>query len=272
MRQGEPGVVAIIIAVLIALVAVAGGYYFYTNRPKVQAPQLITQNPTPTSTVANNVSDFQNPKKSAHYESNTPAHGAILPAPPINVVIDFNFDLAEPSEIRVFSSGVKNPATGTTSPISIAVGKTIIDENKLTMRIAIDPNALDDLYTVEYNACWPDKSCHDGYFQFKIDGSSGGSFTDLRGKKEVMVDMDEIAFKPANIRISKGTTVIWTNKEPVVHYVNTDSHPAHTYFPDQNSKALEKDDTHSVTFESPGAYPYHCSTHEDLMKGMIWVE
>lgn len=57
---------------------------------------------------------FGTPKKAAHYESNTPAHGMVLSAPPINVVIDFNFDLAPPSRMSIMSNG-KEYGTGETN-------------------------------------------------------------------------------------------------------------------------------------------------------------
>ena len=42
---------------------------------------------------------------------------------PINVVIDFNFDLAAPSEIKILTGGK-----------DYSEGETVIDENKLAMR------------------------------------------------------------------------------------------------------------------------------------------
>lgn len=204
---------------------------------------------------------FENPKKSAHWESNTPAHGSILAGVPINAVLDFNFDLAKPSAISVVHEGK-----------DYGSGETIIDDNKLAMRRFIDKNAPDGLYTVSYRACWPDGSCHDGYFQFAIDRRGAEGFSDLRGKSEVSVSLAQIAFSPQKMRISPGTRVIWTSDDDVTHYVNSDSHPAHTYFPDQNSEALEKGDSYSVVFKTAGIYPYHCSAHADSMSGLIIVE
>lgn len=205
--------------------------------------------------------NFENPKKSAHWESNTPAHGAILAGVPINVVINFNFDLAAPSEIKIQKDGK-----------DWGVGETTIDSNKLTLRRKMDPTAPDGLYTVVYKACWPDGSCHDGQFQFALDRSASSNFQDLRSKNVVNVSLSDIKFKPQNIRISKGTKVIWTNDDNVTHYVNTDSHPAHTYYLPQNSKALTKGDTYSLVFDQAGIYPYHCSAHADMMSGNILVE
>lgn len=222
---------------------------------------------TPGSTAVVSVSPTVTPsvtltvKKSAHYESNTPAHGSVLAGVPVNVVIDFNFDLGPGSSISIM-----------TDDMEYGTGETIIDSNKLAMRRDMDPNAPDGLYTVNYNACWPDGSCHDGHFQFTIDRTESGNYTDLRNKTEVTVKLSEIAFKPQNIRISRGTKVIWINEDNVDHYVNTDAHPSHTYYPPQNSKVLKNGDMFSLAFDKTGIYPYHCSAHATIMTGSIIVE
>src|SRR3989344_8637584 len=179
---------------------------------------------TPGSKQTNESSintSFSNPKKSAHYESNTPEHGSTLAGVPINVVINFNFDLAAPSEIKIEKDGK-----------DYGIDKTEIDSNKLSMRRGMDPTASDGVYTVSYNACWPDGSCHDGSFQFAIDRTKEPAYEDMTGQSEVTIKMSQIKFVPMNLKISKGTKVTWVNDDSVEHYVNTDSHPAHTYFPD----------------------------------------
>ncbi|MDP3993844.1 MAG: plastocyanin/azurin family copper-binding protein [bacterium] len=217
-----------------------------------------------TTTQPNNQSaqfNFDAPKKSAHYESNTPAHGGVLPGVPINIVLDFNFDLHEISSIKIIHNGK-----------DYGIGETVIDSNKLTMRRAMDEASPDGVYRVEYNACWPDRSCHDGYFQFAINQSLQEQATDLTGQDEVIIEMQYIAFALQAVRISKGTTVTWKNLDQATHYVNTDSHPAHTYYPSQNSPALDIDETYALTFNEPGVYPYHCTAHADVMKGIIIVK
>ncbi len=224
--------------------------------PSIPSPTVtVPPSPTPTPTAALTI------KKSAHYESNTPAHGSILAEVPVNVVIDFNFDLGPGSSISV-----------KTDDREYGTGETIIDSNKLAMRRNMVLDAPDGLYTVNYKACWPDGSCHDGHFQFTIDGTKAESYIDLRNKTEVSVKLSEIAFKPQNIRISRGTKVVWMNEDSVDHYVNTDSHPSHTYYPQQNSRALKKGDVFSLTFDKAGIYPYHCSAHARTMIGSIIVE
>lgn len=204
---------------------------------------------------------FSDPKKSAHWESNTPAHGQTLAGVPINVVIDFNFDLAKPSKISIKNNDQE-----------YAAGETTIDSNKLALRRNVSPMAPDGLYTIAYNACWPDGSCHDGNFQFAINRQSSQSFVDMTNQKKVNISLKNISFLPQSIRISKGTQVTWTNSDSVIHYVNTDSHPAHTYVQNQNSKALSSGDSYSYTFNEAGIYLYHCSAHADTMTGNILVE
>jgi plastocyanin len=204
--------------------------------------------------------EFSVPKKSPHWESNTPEHGATLAAVPINIVIDFNFDLGPGSDISIMSNGEE-----------YSIGQTVVDENKLAMRRNMDQDAPDGLYKIAYKACWPDGSCHDGYFEFAIDRSKESAYEDLRGQGEITVTMKGIAFIPQNVLISKGTRITWINEDSVTHYVNTDSHPAHTYYPEMNSLALNNGDNYSLILDIPGIYPYHCSAHTN-MKGSIIVE
>ena len=259
----------IVIAVLLALIGI-GGIFFINRTSSQSVPDSNTQENIKKETTqpsesinANTSPSFGNPKKSAHFESNTPAHGSILAGVPVNVVIDFNFDLAKPSKISIH----KDSASGE----NFAVGETIIDSNKLSMRQAMDPKAPDGLYTVIYNACWPDGSCHDGNFQFKIDRSLAEKFEDKSSVNELTIKMSQIKFMPMELKIKIGTKVTWINDDSVTHYVNTDSHPAHTYQKDHNSKALEKGDKYEYTFSKSGIYPYHCSAHAENMTGNILV-
>lgn len=245
-----------VVLIILLVIVLVGGGYFLLNMSSAPAPSVQQeQKPIQTPII------FESPKKSAHYESNTPEHGATLAGVPINVVINFNFDLTKPSYIKIEKDGK-----------DYGIGETVIDKNRLSMRRNMDPTSPDGLYTVSYNACWPDGTCHDGHFQFAINRSKASTYEDLTGKKEVTVRLASIKFMPRDIKVGKGTKITWINDDSVEHYVNTDSHPAHTYYLDQNSKALKKGDTYSLTFNISGIYPYHCSAHADSMKASIIVE
>ena len=244
----------------IAAVIIVGGIVFFASQRKEVLPPVAQTVPMSESQKANEL-PFTTAKKSAHYESNTPEHGSTLAGVPVNVVINFNFDLAKGSEIKIEMQGK-----------DYGSGETVIDEGKLTMRKKMDPTSPDGLYTINYKACWADGSCHDGNFQFIIDKKLAQEFVDMTGEKKVTIDLKDIAFSPKNIKISKGTEITWVNQDSIEHTVNTDSHPAHTYYLSQNSRTLEKDDTYSATFTEPGIYPYHCTPHAASMKGAVLVE
>ncbi|MDP3785240.1 MAG: plastocyanin/azurin family copper-binding protein [bacterium] len=235
----------------IAVLVIGGAIFLFTR----------DQGAPVTKEIGGETITFDAPKKSAHYESNTPAHASILAAAPINIVIDFNFDLADNSSISITKDGK-----------DYGVEKTMVDSNRLAMRRKMDPASPGGLYLADYKACWPDGSCHNGYFQFLIKRSEASEALDVRNKKEVNIILSEVKFQPQNILVSRGTKIIWQNDDSVEHYVNTDSHPTHTYYLQQNSKLLEKGDIFSLTFDTPGIYPYHCSAHAAVMAGSIIVE
>ncbi len=247
----------------IAVVIVVGGIVsFALQRKEAQVP--VSQTAPTSEPQKEDGSTFAVPKKSAHYESNTPEHGIILAGIPINVVINFNFDLGSGSSIQIIKQGVGG--------LDYGLGETIIDANKLSMRRKMDSESPDQIYTVHYKACWVDGSCHDGSFQFKIDRKHASKFVDMRNKTEVTVDLKNTAFSTPRLRVSKGSKVTWINQDNVEHTINTDSHPAHTYYLKQNSKFLKNKETYSVTFDTPGIYLYHCTPHADVMKGEILVD
>lgn len=236
------------------------GFFIWKTQSSQQSPVKSNESTNSQASGTQTVS-LSNPKKSAHYESNTPSHGGVLAGVPINVVIDFNFDLVKQSSIKIKMEGK-----------DYGIGETVIDDNKLSMRRKVNSNSPNGLYTVTYNACWPDGSCHDGNFEFEIRRDLKSSYEDLRNQKELIIKLSEISFKPKEVLIAKGTKITWVNDDSVEHYVNTDSHPAHTYYKEQNSKSLKRGETYSITFDKTGIYPYHCSAHADQMTGNVLVE
>lgn len=246
------------------LLLFGGTLWFTIFAQKESSDKIDIGNSTKENTKIKNQNThvaFKNPKKTPHYESNTPEHGAVFAGVPLEIVVNFNFDLADRSSISVASEGKE-----------YGVDKTTIDSNRLTLRRMMDSNASDGTYTVRYDACWPDRTCHDGNFQFTIDRSKAEQFLDQRGKKEVSISIQDFSFDGKEVWISRGTNVMWTNDGQAQHYVNTDSHPAHTYVPSMNSKLLQTGDRFTIVFDRPGVYPYHCSAHPAEMQGIILVE
>lgn len=197
----------------------------------------------------------------AHFASSTPAAGSVLPAAPINVVIDFDLDLGNGSSITIRHQGQ-----------DYGKGGSSVDRGGLGLRREVRGDAPDGEYTVSYKACWAKGGCDSGGYKFRIDRSTAGDYTDLRGQSSVTIELSRSQFAPPRILISPGTQVTWVNRDEVEHYINTDAHPSHTYFTTQNSRALAKGASYQTTFRAPGYYPYHCSAHAAVMIGGIIVE
>lgn len=79
------------------------------------------------------------------------------------------------------------------------------------------------------------------------------------------IKIKSYAFSPAELRIKKGDTIIWTNNDAVSHTVTSNSGS------ELNSEALSQEETYSHTFNAQGTYEYHCNPHP-FMKAKIIVE
>lgn len=232
----------LIVGVIIFIVIVGGGF-FYLQQNKKSTPGGEQQ------------------IKSAHFVDSTPLHDDTYATQPINTTVNFNFDLQEGSKISVTSR----------DGIEWTEDQVLIEDNETALKKKLKKGMPDGRYTVKYTACWPDGSCHDGQFSFKIDSSKKSEYQDMTSKKEVTIDMKDIRFVQSKVIVSPGTKVTWVNKDSVEHFINTETHPEHTYFPPQNSKALKNNESFPTTFETSGQYNYHCSAHADVMAASIIV-
>jgi plastocyanin len=77
------------------------------------------------------------------------------------------------------------------------------------------------------------------------------------------VYIQDFAFSPATLKVKKGTTVTWTNKDAVAHSAVADSGK-------WKSDLLSQNGTYSHTFDTVGKFTYHCGPHT-YMKGTIEV-
>jgi plastocyanin len=78
------------------------------------------------------------------------------------------------------------------------------------------------------------------------------------------VTIENIAYSPVDITVSVGTTVTWTNKDPVTHTVTSDT----GIF---DSGDMSQGNTFSYTFNETGTFNYHCKIHSS-MHGTVTVE
>ncbi|MEM9482068.1 MAG: plastocyanin/azurin family copper-binding protein [Cyanobacteria bacterium P01_F01_bin.116] len=94
---------------------------------------------------------------------------------------------------------------------------------------------------------------------------------------EIIVTMGEdgeLLYAPEDISVSVGDTVVWDNKSGahnVVFGKVPDGVDAEAI--SESTLAREPGPAHSVTFEVPGLYKYHCTPHKELgMFGTVTVE
>ena len=77
------------------------------------------------------------------------------------------------------------------------------------------------------------------------------------------VDITNFAFAPANLSVTVGETVTWTNKDEEPHTVVANDGSFH-------SPGLDANGTYSFTFSTPGSFDYICSIHP-FMRGTVVV-
>lgn len=79
----------------------------------------------------------------------------------------------------------------------------------------------------------------------------------------VAASMQQFAFGPERIEVTTGTTVEWTNRDPVAHSVTAED-------ASWDSGLIEPGTTWRRTFDQAGTYPFHCTPHP-FMKGVVVV-
>jgi len=85
-----------------------------------------------------------------------------------------------------------------------------------------------------------------------------GGWTRAEAQSEADIDVQAFAYQPTTLTVPAGTTVVWTNHDPVAHTV-TDVNQTWT------SPAFEANDSYSMTFATPGTYTYFCLPHPTMI-------
>jgi plastocyanin len=86
-------------------------------------------------------------------------------------------------------------------------------------------------------------------------GSSAGP-----GMNQVFIQ--NMAFNPATITVTAGTTITWTNKDGYSHTVTSDANLF-------NSGNIASNGTFSFTFSTAGTYSYHCAIHASMTAKVV---
>lgn len=107
-----------------------------------------------------------------------------------------------------------------------------------------------------------------------------GEVVDLTNQTDIHMDIKDFKYEKPNIKIKKGTTVIWTNQDAVAHNVmldHADGDKPHDPPAANEVKSdefagplLAQGESYSFTFNEVSSSPYHCSPHP-YMKGSVTV-
>ncbi len=98
----------------------------------------------------------------------------------------------------------------------------------------------------------------------------------------VAISIKSFAFNPATVEVAKGTTVTWTNEDPINHTVTTGTPPpsgpplpsgaSPTPSPSLstgdgriNSGRIQATSTFSFTFNEVGTFTYFCAVHPRMV-------
>lgn len=86
--------------------------------------------------------------------------------------------------------------------------------------------------------------------------------------QDYYVNISNFAFQPNQLKVSAGSTVIWTNREAAPHDIAIDTGISLAGF---GSPMLSNGQSYNYTFTTAGNFTYHCGVHPS-MKGTILVE
>jgi len=86
----------------------------------------------------------------------------------------------------------------------------------------------------------------------------------------VDVSLQNFAFVPPSVTISKGTTITWTNLDSAPHTIISDATTLFQTGAMFRSNQLLQGQKYSFTFNTEGTFAYHCSIHP-FMTGTITV-
>lgn len=83
--------------------------------------------------------------------------------------------------------------------------------------------------------------------------------------KQQEIEIENYAFKPAQLTIVAGTKVTWINKDKIAHTATSDEKRFESGLISPGAAGF------SYTFTAPGTYAYHCTPHPK-MTGVIIVK
>ena len=91
-------------------------------------------------------------------------------------------------------------------------------------------------------------------------GRGGGPQTTGSATGEGAVSIVDFSFQPTTLNVTPGTVVTWTNEDSAPHTATGD---------DFDTGMLNRGDSNSVTFDTPGTYDYICTYHPSMAGSVV---
>ncbi len=95
----------------------------------------------------------------------------------------------------------------------------------------------------------------------------GGKELEGPARSNVRIEMKDIQFGPRKVKLARGATVTWTNRDQVAHDVTQGSRVYNEF----TSPDVEPGQSFRHTFDEPGEVRYRCTIHAN-MEGEFRVE
>ncbi len=88
----------------------------------------------------------------------------------------------------------------------------------------------------------------------------GGPEFEGPARTKVRIEMSDIQFHPRRVRLERGATVTWVNRDQVAHTVTM----GNRVYNDFTSPDIEPGQTYRHTFDEPGEVHYRCTIHANM--------
>ena len=95
---------------------------------------------------------------------------------------------------------------------------------------------------------------------------TGSGRAEAAAGEAAQVRIINMAFSPATLTVTAGTTVTWVNRDADAHSVESRDKGF------TSSPLLNTGDKYSYTFTTPGTYAYYCAVHASMTGKIVVIE
>jgi plastocyanin len=98
-------------------------------------------------------------------------------------------------------------------------------------------------------------------------------FSTTLAEPTATVEITGSSFSPQTIKIKKGESITWINKDTALHHVKASPLPNGSIpVGFDSTESLAEQDTYTATFDKPGTYKYYDELNPAALNGVVIVE